>query len=90
MNQLPPSSSEQASDSNETLQKLRKSLSPDGRLIVAVPNFKSWDAQHYKEFWAGFDVPRHLYHFSQHSIAPLLKKHELILKEIVPMKLDAY
>merc|ERR1711974_93003 len=47
-------------------------LKPNGRLIIAVPNYKSFDAQHYKNYWAAFDVPRHLWHFSQNAISKLV------------------
>ncbi|MFT5848388.1 class I SAM-dependent methyltransferase, partial [Psychroserpens sp.] len=48
-------------------------LKPNGRLVIAVPNYKSYDATHYKNFWAAFDVPRHLWHFSQTSISRVVK-----------------
>ena len=43
-------------------------LTERGILVIAVPNFHSWDAKYYKEFWAAYDVPRHLWHFSKESI----------------------
>src|SRR5690606_26095501 len=52
----------------------KKLLKPNGVLIIAVPNYKSYDAQLYKEFWAAYDVPRHLWHFSQASIKRLGEK----------------
>lgn len=65
-------------------------LKPNGTLIVAVPNFKSYDAKYYKEFWAAFDVPRHLWHFSKKSISLLFSKEELEIVETKPMKFDSY
>ena len=47
----------------EFISNLNNMLSDFGRLIIAVPNFRSEDAKYYKEFWAAFDVPRHLWHF---------------------------
>ncbi|MEO7291556.1 MAG: class I SAM-dependent methyltransferase, partial [Ginsengibacter sp.] len=44
----------------------------------------------YKEFWAAYDVPRHLYHFSPKSFTQLLLQHGLQLKEIKPMWYDSY
>jgi len=49
----------------ECLEQLKSMLKEKGKLIVAVPNYKSYDAEYYKEFWAAYDVPRHLWHFSQ-------------------------
>jgi 2-polyprenyl-3-methyl-5-hydroxy-6-metoxy-1,4-benzoquinol methylase len=65
-------------------------LKPNGTLIIAVPNFKSYDAEHYKNFWAAYDVPRHLWHFSKTSIAQLFKKENLKLTKTLPMFFDAY
>lgn len=65
-------------------------LKPNGTLIIAVPNFKSYDALYYKGFWAAFDVPRHLWHFSKTSIVKLFNKEGLSLINTLPMKFDAY
>tara|TARA_R110002049_G_scaffold91175_2_gene227627 strand:+ start:3473 stop:4333 length:861 start_codon:yes stop_codon:yes gene_type:complete len=65
-------------------------LKRNGTLVIAVPNYKSYDAEYYKNFWAAFDVPRHLWHFSKTSISELFKKENLTLVKILPMKFDAY
>lgn len=52
----------------EYLKQFHQILENKGKLFIAVPNYTSYDAKYYKEFWAGFDVPRHLYHFSPKSI----------------------
>ena len=75
---------------NETLAQLTALLKPDGVLLIAVPNVESLDAQHYRELWAAYDVPRHLYHFAPKPMAQLLKKHKLVLRQTLPMPLDAY
>lgn len=67
-----------------------KLLKPEGVLIIAVPNYKSYDAKLYKEFWAAYDVPRHLWHFSQDSIKGLAKKVDMTLVKTEPMKFDAF
>lgn len=69
---------------------LKKLLKPNGTLIIAVPNYKSYDAQYYKSHWAAYDVPRHLWHFSQNSIAKLFNKEEMEVVEALPMKFDAF
>ena len=46
------------------LQQAYDSLQKDGKMFVALPNYKSWDAKNYGVQWAGYDVPRHLWHFS--------------------------
>ena len=75
---------------NETLAQLVALLKPDGVLLIAVPNVESLDAQHYRELWAAYDVPRHLYHFAPKTMAQLLKKHKLTIRQTLPMPLDAY
>lgn len=75
---------------NDTISLLREKLHPNGKIIIAVPNPNSWDAKHYKNFWAAYDVPRHLWHFTQPNLQLLLRNHHFILTGQVPMKLDAY
>jgi 2-polyprenyl-3-methyl-5-hydroxy-6-metoxy-1,4-benzoquinol methylase len=75
---------------NMTLSRLKKKLDTEGKIIIAVPNYKSYDAQHYQQYWAAYDVPRHLYHFSQETMKLLLKKHGLEIVNIIPMKLDSF
>ena len=55
------------------LNKLKRYWQPDGKLFIAVPNYTSKDAAVYKEYWAAYDVPRHLYHFSPQSMETLLR-----------------
>lgn len=74
----------------ETVAHLRKILKSDGYLVIAVPNYRSHDAEHYKQYWAGYDVPRHLYHFEQKTMKNLTKKMNLHQVKIIPLKLDAY
>ena len=65
-------------------------LKENGRLIIAVPNYKSYVAYYYKNFWAAFDVPRHLWHFSKESISKLFFKENMKVVETHPMKFDSY
>lgn len=68
------------------LDQINQVLQPDGRLIIAVPNYQSKDADIYQEHWAAYDVPRHLYHFSPKSMEMLLQSHgfELVQKKLMP------
>lgn len=74
---------------NERMQQLHHLLKQDGTMFIAVPNSKSKDAEKYKEFWDGYDVPRHLYHFNQKSFSLLMEKHGFVIVEIKPMWFDA-
>ncbi len=72
------------------IEALKSRLKPNGTLIVAVPNFKSYDANYYKQFWAAYDVPRHLWHFSKKSIQGLFAKQEMSVVKISPMIFDSF
>lgn len=72
------------------IAKLVSLLDDNGTLIIAVPNFKSYDAKYYKTFWAAFDVPRHLWHFSHTAIEKLFLKHKMKVVKTKPMVFDAF
>ncbi|WP_158961981.1 class I SAM-dependent methyltransferase [Myroides fluvii] len=74
----------------EQISELYRLLKPEGKLIVAVPNYKSYDAIYYKEYWAAFDVPRHLWHFSQKSIASIFANFNFQVDELQPMLFDSF
>ena len=74
----------------EYIEILKNKLKPNGVLIIAVPNYKSYDASYYKEYWAAFDVPRHLWHFSQESIKKLFSQVSMQVEKTIPMKFDSY
>jgi 2-polyprenyl-3-methyl-5-hydroxy-6-metoxy-1,4-benzoquinol methylase len=81
---------EHVSNLNELVAELKIRLNPSGTLIIAVPNLKSNDAKKYGMQWAGYDVPRHLWHFDQKTMTQLLTKHNFQLVDKIPMKLDAF
>ncbi len=74
----------------EYIVQLKKLLKDNGVLLVAVPNHKSFDAKYYGEYWAAYDVPRHLWHFSQHSIAELFGSEKMKIIKTLPMRFDAF
>jgi 2-polyprenyl-3-methyl-5-hydroxy-6-metoxy-1,4-benzoquinol methylase len=74
----------------EQILKLTNLLSENGVLIIAVPNYKSYDAKFYKMHWAAFDVPRHLWHFSKTSIEKLFSKNGFELIKTFPMIFDSF
>lgn len=75
---------------HQTIEKFKLWLKNDGLLFVAVPNHKSWDAKHYKENWAAYDVPRHLYHFDKGSLNNLMNQHGLEIKQTKAMLFDSF
>ncbi len=75
---------------DQYIKQIKPLLRKDGRLIVAVPNFKSYDAAYFASFWAAYDVPRHLWHFSQNAISELFERHDMEVESTHPMWLDAF
>jgi 2-polyprenyl-3-methyl-5-hydroxy-6-metoxy-1,4-benzoquinol methylase len=72
------------------LKQCFKSLKDNGRLIIAVPNYTSFDARYYKKYWAAYDLPRHLYHFSPKSMTILLNEMQFEIVSIRPMWYDSF
>lgn len=81
---------EHVHDLHGYMEQLKKILKPNGCLFIAVPNYTCYDENVYKEWWAAYDVPRHLYHFSPKAITQLLLKHGLQLKDVKPMWYDSF
>lgn len=75
---------------NESIDKIKNILTDDGIALIAVPNHHSHDAAFYKDYWAAYDVPRHLWHFSPASIENLLARHGMTIVKRYPMPLDAF
>jgi SAM-dependent methyltransferase len=76
-------------DLESTVNKISELVKPGGSLIIAVPNFRSYDAQHYKNYWAAYDVPRHLWHFSRKAIIKLFQGKLSYVKS-KPMIFDSF
>lgn len=74
----------------ETVGHLHRVLSSSGVLIIAVPNRTSWDAEKYGPYWAAYDVPRHLYHFSKKPMVRLMESAGFKLESIKPLFLDPF
>jgi len=81
---------EHVEDYIKVLENLKAKLNPGGILVIAVPNYKSYDASYYKEKWAAWDVPRHLWHFKKQDLSAIAQLLNLELIQIRPMHFDAY
>ncbi|WP_291130446.1 class I SAM-dependent methyltransferase [Flavobacterium sp. UBA7682] len=75
---------------DEYIAELKRLIKPTGTIVIAVPNFKSFDANFYGRHWAAYDVPRHIWHFSKTAIEKLFAEKEMKLVEVLPMKFDSY
>jgi len=73
---------------DDYLNNIKRLLKDDGLLVLALPNKDSYDAMHYKEYWAAFDVPRHLWHFNIKSLSTLIERFGFNVEKIKAMPLD--
>ncbi|HLY69713.1 MAG TPA: class I SAM-dependent methyltransferase, partial [Puia sp.] len=70
--------------------QLKKLIKPHGKIFIAVPNYTSADASFYKNDWAAYDVPRHLYHFSPLSLKKLFNQYQFELQSTRAMPYDSF
>jgi len=73
-----------------TMAQLKKLLAEKGRLLIAVPNYTCYDEKAYDGYWAAYDVPRHLYHFSPRSMQVLMEKNGLNIITCKPLWFDSF
>jgi 2-polyprenyl-3-methyl-5-hydroxy-6-metoxy-1,4-benzoquinol methylase len=81
---------EHVPDLENQIKELKRLIKPTGTILIAVPNFNSFDANYYGKYWAAFDVPIHLWHFSKTAIKKLFAKEKLELVNVLPMKFDSF
>ncbi|MBA2249386.1 MAG: class I SAM-dependent methyltransferase [Chitinophagaceae bacterium] len=81
---------EHVHDLHEYLDQIKLLLKMGGSIFIAVPNYTCYDEKIYKEFWAAYDVPRHLYHFSPAAMKILLAGHGLEITASEPMWYDSF
>lgn len=81
---------EHLDDFNLYLEKMLGQLEPGGALVIALPNCSAFDARHYKDYWAGWDVPRHLWHFTPLTFKILVEKHGLKIMKMKRLSLDPF
>ncbi|MDR5591369.1 class I SAM-dependent methyltransferase [Christiangramia sp. SM2212] len=77
-------------DFDTKISKFYELLQENGLLVIAVPNYKSYDSEYYKSDWAAWDVPRHLWHFSRSGIKSVMENLGFELMEEKPLKFDSY
>lgn len=81
---------EHVPDLNQRIQEIYRMLQKGGFFLAAVPNYLSWDAWHYGPYWAAWDLPRHLFHFSEQNMVQLAEKHGFKFIKSIPMVWDSY
>ena len=75
---------------SDQFEKFQQYGKPGGCVIIAVPNYKAYDARVYKNFWAAYDVPRHFWHFSKATIQKLARDHNMEFVTYKPLWFDSY
>tara|TARA_B100000902_G_scaffold12252_1_gene14932 strand:- start:66760 stop:67647 length:888 start_codon:yes stop_codon:yes gene_type:complete len=81
---------EHVADLNNTISNLYRIINDNGKIIIAVPNIESFDAKIYGKYWAAYDLPIHLSHFSKKSITKIFENHKFNLIGTKNMFFDAY
>lgn len=81
---------EHVHDLDYQLSSIYEMLNENGILIIAVPNYNSYDATYYKEAWAAYDVPRHLWHFNKSAMKTVLKNQNIFVVKILPLTFDSF
>lgn len=60
---------------SETLKEIRRILKDDGILIMETPNINCFSFKIFKGYHFHLDSPRHLHHWSKHSMELILNKN---------------
>lgn len=81
---------EHITNPSEILDILKSKLTENGKILIAVPNYKSYDAKYYEEFWAAYDVPRHVFHYSKDGAIQFFRKNDFQIEALYPMPFDSY
>lgn len=77
-------------DPRHIISDLINLLGKDGLIVVAVPEYLSFDSKFYKEDWAAWDVPRHLNHFNSETISKLFATYGFKMKGKHPLIFDSF
>jgi 2-polyprenyl-3-methyl-5-hydroxy-6-metoxy-1,4-benzoquinol methylase len=72
------------------LKMIHELLHDDGILLIALPNHHSFDAAHYKDKWAAYDLPRHLWHFTPETLKSFAEKCKFEIKALKGLHFDPF
>ena len=72
------------------VKQVKQKLTSNGTFVVALPNCSSADAQFYGKYWAAYDVPRHIWHFTPVDVKRFFEKQGFVLESVLSMPWDAY
>ncbi len=74
----------------DALKKIKNFMTPSTSLLIAIPNYKSYDADFYKSYWAGYDVPRHIYHYSKEGAIQFFKDNGFVVEKVIGLPYDSF
>lgn len=72
------------------MMEISRMLKPGGVCIVALPNCSSFDARYFREFWAAYDVPRHIWHFTPGTCRTFAEKAGFKVAGIKSLPIDVF
>jgi SAM-dependent methyltransferase len=81
---------EHVPDLKKQISELSRIIKKGGKVVIALPVYESYDAEVYKEKWAAWDVPRHLYHFNKAVINKMMLANDFKPGNVYPMKWDSF
>ena len=73
---------EHVPDPRRTIEEIARILRPEGLLVLSLPNPDCLEAGLFGPYWAGWDVPRHLYIFSPSVLERLLAETGFQIQEV--------
>jgi SAM-dependent methyltransferase len=68
---------------------LKRILAPGGICVIAVPNVASFDCRVYGKDWHGYELPRHLYHFTADTLSRFANISGFTVSKLGAMPLDS-
>lgn len=77
-------------DTDTYMNWIHESLKDDGTLLIAIPNCSSYDAKTYKKYWAAYDVPRHIWHFTPDTLNMFISTYKFRLVAVKRLPFDSY
>ena len=77
-------------DPDSYVNEILRLLKPGGVCIIALPNSDSFDSGYYRKFWAAWDVPRHLWHFTPAVFGFFAQKNGFRIKAIRSLPMDVF
>jgi 2-polyprenyl-3-methyl-5-hydroxy-6-metoxy-1,4-benzoquinol methylase len=72
---------EHVHDPHQLMAAAKETVRPGGLVVFSVPNLASWGARVFGPAWWPLELPRHLLHFTPHTLSRLVKHHGLEIIE---------